>query len=192
MSTEIALRRLERHVTTREEAHQAGKDAYAAAWELVADGRECTVIVTEYEEALTVKQRAFLHTAVFPQIAEQVLVDGARFVAAVWKEYFRERFLPDKWDVRYALVADKKTGQLRRAKRKTPHRVRQSTEDLGIKRYSQYIDTVIDTAADEFGVVFVFRPNEREGVRYVAKPRKKAAAPAPEVKHMGMAEEVTA
>lgn len=160
-------------VQTKEEAHQAARHAYALAQALIADGKAVKFHVAEDEDDLTIKQRAFLHGAVFPQIAEQVVLpDGSRYVAKVWKEYFRERFLPDKWEMRKSIRFDPSLCRLVQAKRKTPHRVRQSTEDLGKKAYSEHIDKVIDHAVIEFGVVFVFKPGEREAVRYVAKPRK--------------------
>jgi hypothetical protein len=51
-----------------------------------------------------------------------------------------------------------------------------STEHLGIRAYSNYIDLVIDTATLELGVHFVFIDTEREAVRWVAQPRKKRSA----------------
>lgn len=111
-----------------------------------------------------VVQRGFLHAAVLPQIAEQVYVGEKRerFVADIWKEHFHKMFIPDKWEMR----------KLPGAKRATPHRVRVSSEQLGVKRYAEWIDRIIDYAVAELGVEFVFKPSEREGVRYVAKPRK--------------------
>lgn len=175
-------------VDTKEEAHQAARHAYALAQVLVLDGKRVKITCAEDQDALTVKQRGFLHAAVFPQIAEQVvLADGTRYIDKVWKEYFRARFLPDVWEMRKAIRWDPKTGQTVVAKRATPHRVRQSTEDLGVKAYSEHIDRVIDTAVAEFGVRFEFRPREREEVRYRRPERKTtpktttpAARPQPE------------
>lgn len=159
-------------VRTREEAHQAASFAYSLAQALIRDEKPVRFRVAEDEDDITIRQRGFLHAAVFPQIAEQyVFPDGTRYTADVWKEFFRKRFLPDKWVQRKAIRWDPKLCALVQAKRKTPHAIRQSTEDLGIKAYSEHIDRVIDTAVLELNVVFVFRPNEREGVRYVAKPR---------------------
>ncbi len=163
-------------VRTREEAHQAATFAYSLAQALIRDEKPVRFRVSEDQDDITTRQRGFLHAAVFPQIAEQyVFPDGTRFVADVWKEHFRKRFLPDKWVMEFAIRWDAATGRMVKAKRKTPHRIRVSTEDLGIKAYSEHIDKVIDTAVAELGVVFEFRPNEREGVRYVAKPRKAKA-----------------
>lgn len=164
-----------RFVGTREAAHAAVTAGYIHAQTLIGIGRRVKVTVEEAEDELTIRQRAFLHKAVFPQISEQVTFpDGTRFEWRVWKEMFRARFLGDRWVLRAVPRWDAKTSSWVKPKRKTPHRERVSTEDLGIKAYSQYIDTVIDTAVVEFGVQFVFIAEEREAVRWVAQPRKKS------------------
>ncbi|MEY4415389.1 MAG: hypothetical protein RIQ53_2682 [Pseudomonadota bacterium] len=161
-------------VRTREEAHQAISHGYALARSIIENGNTARIHVLEDEDELTIRQRGFLHAAVFPQIAEQVTFpDGSRYVADAWKEYFRKRFLPDKFVMEKTLRWDAKLGRTVVAKRRTPQRKRISTEDLGVKRYSKHIDDVIDTAVLEFGVVFVFRANEREAVRYVGKATRK-------------------
>lgn len=119
----------------------------------------------EVREDLSIKQRRFLHGPVLGQIAEQVrMPDGSRYVAALWKEYFRKLYLPDCW-LSYRMPG---------AKRATPHRVRVSTEDLSIKQYSELIDKVLAHATTELGVVFDLNPKEREEVRY-KRPSNKAA-----------------
>lgn len=144
-----------------------------------ADGeihaRRWRLVFGEDLEDITTRQRGFLHAACFPQIAEQVRVKGERYVAKTWKEFYRALFLPDLWEMRKALVFDQATGEWRPAKRATPHRVRQSTEGLNIRLYSEHIDKVIAHATTEFGVVFNFDQQEREAVRWKAKKRKPAA-----------------
>lgn len=155
---------LERIAATPE-AWRAGCTAIFRAGEaLIADGKPVHVKLEVWEDELTARQRGFLHAAVFPQVAEQVRVNGERFVPEVWKEYFRKLFLGSRY------VMQKLPGQ----KKSVPVKVRVSTEDLGIKAYSEYIDRVIAHAATEFGVAFVFRADEREAVRYVP-PKRKAA-----------------
>jgi len=131
------------------------------------------VTVEEAEDELTIKQRGFRHKAVFPQIEEQyVHPDGTRTEWRAWKEYFRARFLGNRHVLKRVPRWDKKLGRMVLPKRKTPHSERISTEDLGVKAYSNYIDIVIDTATVELGVQFVFIETQREEVRYVAQPRK--------------------
>ena len=61
-------------------------------------GRRIRVVVGVDHEDKTVKQRAFLHAAVLPQIAEQAKVQGIRYVVATWKEFFRAMYLGDRWE----------------------------------------------------------------------------------------------
>lgn len=132
----------------------------------VVHERQYRLTFAEVREDLTVKQRRFLHGPVLGQIAEQVrMPDGSRYVAAIWKEYFRKLYLPDRW-ASYRMPG---------AKRATPHRVRVSTEDLSIKQYSELIDKVLAHATTELGVVFDLNPQEREEVRY-RRPSKRRAA----------------
>ncbi len=160
-------------VRTREQAHQAITHGYALAKELTADGKRVRIDIGEDEEDLTIKQRGFLHKAVFPQIAEQVTFeDGSRFEWRVWKEMFRARFLGDRWVMKAIPRWDKATGRWITPKKRTPHKVRVSTEDLSIKQYSAYIDTVIDTAVADYGVTFHFIDFEREEVRWKPPARK--------------------
>lgn len=144
--------------------------------EVPGPGRLRMTLGVQHDD-ISAKQRGFLHAAVFPQIAEgYTFPDGTRYVAKVWKEHFRARFLGDRWVMRRAIKWDPKTGQMVQAKRATPHRERVSTEDLSVKQYSAYIDRVIDTATVELGITFVFRAEERDEVRYVAPVRKKKEA----------------
>ena len=162
-----------RYCSTRESAHLAARDGYAQAQLLIAMGKRVKVTFEEAEDELSVKQRGFLHKAVFPQIEEQyVHPDGTRSEWRTWKEYFRARFLGDRYVLRRSVRWDAKAGVMVLAKRKTPHRERVSTEDLGVRAYSRYIDTVIDTATVELGVEFRFLQSERDGARYVTQPSK--------------------
>jgi hypothetical protein len=119
-------------------------------------------IFGEANEDVTTKQRGFFHACVLPQIAAQAVVNGERFAADVWKEHLRRMFLPDKFVMR----------RLPGAKRATPLRVRVSTEDLGIRGYSEHIDRVIAYATTDLGVIFEFDRQEREAVRYRRPTRK--------------------
>lgn len=166
-----------RIVNTREQAHDAARMAYQVAQHLIADGKRVRLTAAEDEDDITIRQRAFLHVAVLPQIAEQyTFPDGARYAWQVWKEHFRARFLGDRFVLKAIPRWDAKLGRLVQPKRKTPHRERVSTEDLSIKQYSAYIDRVIDTAVVELGVQFQFVAEEREAVSYVAPKRKQRAS----------------
>jgi hypothetical protein len=135
--------------------------------------RRYVVSFSEVDIPLTIRQRAFLHGPVLGQIAEQVrMPDGSRYVAAVWKDYFRDLFLPPKFVMVATPKWNPKLGCLVQPKRATPRKVRQSTEDLSVKGYSELIDKILAHAASELGVVFDLDPVEREAVRYRRPARK--------------------
>jgi uncharacterized protein (UPF0216 family) len=165
-------------VSTREGAHRVATLAYENARMLIADGKRARIRTEEAEDEITIRQRGFLHAAVLPQIAEQVMLpDGARYTAKVWKEHLKELFIPDRWDmIRLPFVLDRKTGKWKPSKRKVPVKRRKSTEDLSIKGYSEFIDRSIMHAAAEWGVQFRFIAEERDAVRWSAPARKRAEA----------------
>lgn len=171
MSDEIT-----RVVHTREAAHEAVTLLYAQAKLLLADGKPVKLSVSPFYEELSARQRRFFHGPVLNQIAEQVrMPDGSRYVAKVWKEYFRDLFLPARWVVERRPKWCPKTQRVVLAKRATPRMEKRSTEELNVKQYSELIEKVLAHAASEFGVVFDLDPREREAVRYVPKPRAKKA-----------------
>jgi len=152
-------------VSTREGAHVAITRAYDIAKGLIADGRRVRITVDEDNDPVSVKQRRFLHGPVLEHISHQVVVGGQRYVMDVWKEHFRKEFLGFRWEC-IKMPGDK---------RATPRRIRNSTEELGVKKYSDYIDRVIAHATTEWSVAFRFDAAEREAVRYRA-PASRAAA----------------
>lgn len=168
---------------SKESLHAAARQLYALAQQRVAQSpdriddesgevepRTWRLTFGEDNEDITTKQRGFLHAAVFPQIAEQVALNGERFSAETWKEHYRRKFLPDRWVMR----------KLPGHKRPTPQRVRVSTEDLTVKQYAEHIDKVIADAVTEFGVEFVFDNDEREAARYRRPARKQTSHQAAE------------
>ncbi len=162
-----------RIVETRLQAHEAAMQGYTLARTLIDQGKRVVFSVGEDFEPISIKQRRFLHGPVFGQISEQVRVGGERYVMAIWKEFFRKLFLPDRFEMQRRPVWDKKQCRLVQAKRATPQRVRSSTEDLSVKQYSEYIDKVISHAVTEWNVIFDFDQQEREAARYVAPKRAK-------------------
>lgn len=155
-----------RFVATQESAHEAVLLANAHAKTLARDpdnaGKVFRIIVGEERDSLSARQRRFMHGPLLGQIAEQVRVNGERFVMAVWKRYYKDLFLGHTWEM------VKMPGH----KRATPRKVPVSSEDLSVKQYSEWIDKVIAHAATEFGVRFVFQIDEREAVRYRPPPRR--------------------
>ena len=109
-----------------------------------AAGHRLHVEVRLHEDAKTDRQRAYYHGVVLKTIAQQAKPNGAQYPLAVWKEHFRAEYLGSK------TVTSKNplTGK------KVRRRVRVSTEDLGVKGYSQLIERVSAFAATELGVSF--------------------------------------
>lgn len=151
-------------IATEGSAREKFLVAMAHAKAMLDNGEVVKLSVGPSDDPISVKQRGFLHASVLPQIAEQAFVGEKRerYVSEIWKEHFHRMFIPDRWEMR----------KLPGAKRTTPHRVRVSSEQLGVKRYSEWIDKIIDHAVSELGVNFEFQQSEREGVRYISKPRK--------------------
>lgn len=99
------------------------------------------------EDCKTDKQRKYLHGYILPTIAQQAAPNGVKFPMQVWKEHFRSEFLGFKT----VTTKNPLTGK------KIRRRVRVSTEDLGVKGYSEYIERVTAFAVTELGVEFMER-----------------------------------
>lgn len=119
-------------------------EVYHYAQMLARDGKQVHVVVKEFESDKSIQQRGYYHGVVLTEIAEQVRVNGERYVMKVWKEYFRTMFLGEKWELITV------PGQKRKKRRK----VRVSSEDLGVRGYSRLIEQVTAYAATEWGVRF--------------------------------------
>lgn len=121
-------------------------------------GKRMEVTAVEWQDDMSARQRRFLHGPVLGQITEQARgEDGQRYAMPVWKELFRQQFLGSAFE----MVAGRAV------------EIRRSTEDLGIKAYSEYIDLVIAEAATTWGVEFRFILDEREAVRYKPAPARR-------------------
>lgn len=103
------------------------------------------VTVEPEEDSKTKKQRAYYHRVVLTEIAEQArTIDGRKHDMKVWKEWLREKYVGYRWVV----LVNPITGKKYRRK------VRISTEEFGIKRYSRLIEEVTAFAVTDLGVIF--------------------------------------
>ena len=109
-----------------------------------AAGRRLELEIRLHEDAKTDRQRRYYHGVVLKIIAAQARPHGQQFPLAVWKEHFRAEFLGHKTVTSRNPLTGKKVRR----------RQRVSTEDLGVKGYSQLIDRVSAFAATELGVTF--------------------------------------
>ncbi len=151
---------------SREDAHQAAGAAYSLAQTIIANGANALIECRQALEPISIKQRKFLHGVVLRQISEQVAIEGHRYTVAIWKDYFRGIFLPDVWKmVDVPPKWDHALGRHVAPKREQmPKRIRPSTEELGVRAYSEFTEKVIAYATVEWGVVFQFT-NEEQALR---------------------------
>lgn len=118
---------------------------------LTTAGHRLLLTVVDAEDAKSAKQRRYYHGVILKEIAQKAAINGQKFPLAIWKEYFRSKHLPDKRKVY--------TNPLTGAKSK--RRVRQSTEDLSVKKYAQLIEMVTAYAVTELNVEFSERNFDR-------------------------------
>lgn len=143
-------------VATAEGLRKRFAQAYELGLAMLNAGQRVELKVTRARDPIRATQRKFLKDVVCAQIAEQASVNGVRFTKQIWAEYFRARFLGSRFD------------EVQTPNDPEPHVVETpiSSESLGVKGYSEHTDLVIDTAIEEFKVVFHFTAQEREEVRY--------------------------
>lgn len=113
-------------------------------------GHELVCQIVAREDKLTEAQRRYYHGFVLMEIAKQAAPGGQKFSMKVWKEYYREKFLGYK----RVTTTNPITG------RKSRKRVRVSTEDLSVKKYTILIEKVCADAATEHGVQFGLTQDE--------------------------------
>lgn len=109
-----------------------------------AAGRRLELELRLHEDAKTDRQRKYYHGVVLTTIAQQARPDGRSYPVGVWKEHFRSEYLGFKT----ITTTNPLTG------RRLRRRQRISTEDLGVRAYSKFIDRVSAFAATELGVSF--------------------------------------
>lgn len=127
------------------QGHAAVKAVWTWAKAQLSAGRPVDLEARLHEDAKTDKQRRYLHGYVLMTIARQAAPGGQRFDMRTWKEHFRAEFLGFKT----VTTKNPMTGK------KVRRRVRVSTEELGVKGYSEYIERVTAFAVMNLGVEFV-------------------------------------
>jgi hypothetical protein len=166
---------MERTARTLGQWREAMTAVFRAGEVMLKEGQSPHVELSEEGDTLTLRQLRFLHGPVFGQIAEQVFVNGRQFDKETWKRFFKERFIPDEFEmVLLPFVIDRKTGEIRPATRKVPRKKEKSLLDLKSKARSEFIDAVLAYAVTELSVQFQFTADERDAVRY-QPPKRKAA-----------------
>ena len=141
---------------SREQAAQSML-ALASPWCLqrFAEGRAVEVEFRLHEDAKSDRQRKYYHGILLMAIAHQARPNGAQHDMKTWKEYFRDTYLAEK----AVTTVNPVTGEI------SVHQHRVSTEELGIRAYSNLIDRVSAFAA-EMGVQIPMKFEEWERTEY--------------------------
>lgn len=126
------------------QAHAAFKAAWIEVKAKLMAGHRIEIEVRNADDAKTDRQRRYYHGCILKTIAGQATANGQKFDLQTWKEYFRAEYLGHKTHT----FKNPMTGK------KVRRRERVSTEDLGVKGYSQLIERVTAFAATELGVTF--------------------------------------
>ena len=147
---------------TRERLYELCNEGYKRGRMLIADGKRVVVTVAEDEEALTALQRKFFHGPVLGQISEQVRVEGVKYTRAAWKVHLKNEILERNPRFETVMLPGDKE----------PRSIRNwwSTEELGVKAYSEFIDEVLAIATTQWRVEFRFLIGQREAVHYPPRP----------------------
>lgn len=130
-------------------AHMAIDQGWKLAKAHTQAGRWVEITVREADDIGT-RQRNFYHGYVLLTIANTAVVGNRKYDLATWKEHFRAAYLGWKWKS-YSVP-----GKNRKARR----RERVSSEDIGVRAYSQLIDKVLAYGATELGIEWEYRSRE--------------------------------
>ncbi len=131
-------------VCTREGAHKVATLAYQRAVALIADGKEVRIRAEEAEDERSLQQNRFYWGVVLKEIAEQAVIDGARWTAEAWHEYGKRTYLG--YEIKRIVIAGRK--------RKAVSRQLRSTTKQSVKRMSKYLDELMAFAVTDLGVRF--------------------------------------
>ena len=96
------------------------------------------------DDSKTDEQRRYYHGVILTEISKQAKPNGVQYPMQVWKEYFRDLYLGHKTKT----VTNPLTGK------KSRRRIRVSSEDLGVRGYTNLIEQVTAYAVTELGVMF--------------------------------------
>lgn len=156
--TEATLHRVVLH--DPEQGHEViAKSLWPWAKQQLARGRELVVTACEMKDDLTERQRRYYWAVVLQEIADGVIVGGARYSKDAWHEYGKREFLP------------RKTKKVKVAGRARPvvSTVIASTNDLSVRRMGEYLERWMAFAAEHEVTISEPLPPELRGTRSRAK-----------------------
>lgn len=132
------------NLTEPSQAHKKMQEVWHFVKAELLAGRKQVMTIKSYEEALTEKQRKYLHGYILRTISQTVVIEGRKYPLDVWKSHYRQQFLGDK----VVEITDIKTGAVKRELQRV------SSESLSVSGYNKLIEQVTADAVSEFGVVF--------------------------------------
>lgn len=118
--------------------------------------RPLQIVVDEYRPPRKASQNSFLWVGPLKDMAEQAYLDGKRYSAEVWMEYFKRELLPEEFDAELCREGYRKWDILPNDERVM---IGSSTQ-LTVKGFSQFLEQIFAFGA-ELGVQFTASPNER-------------------------------
>jgi hypothetical protein len=103
-----------------------------------------SVVIQPEEDAKTVQQGRFYWGVILKEISEQASIDGQKYSAEAWHELMKRMHLPRR----------KKLVRVAGKKRPVVTTTIGSTQGIGLKRMSAFIEQVIAFAQTDLGVSF--------------------------------------
>lgn len=131
-------------VRTREEAHVAATQAYAALQAVLANGKAGRIVASEHEDDRSLLQNRFYWGVVLREISEQASIGGQRWTVDAWHELGKRQFLGCEI-VKVRVAGKKRPVVIRRLR---------STTKLKVKAMAAYLEQFQAFAVNDLGVVF--------------------------------------
>ena len=103
-----------------------------------------SVVIQPEEDAKTVQQGRFYWGVVLKEISEQAVIGGQKYSAEAWHELFKRQFLPRR----------KKLVRVAGKARPVVSTTIGSTQGIGIRKMSAFIEAVLAFGSVDLGVVF--------------------------------------
>jgi hypothetical protein len=107
-------------------------------------GERVTLVAQPEEDAKTVQQGRFLWGVVYKEVSEQASIGGQKYSAEAWHELCKRQFLPRR----------KKLVRVAGKKRPVVTTTIGTTQGIGIRKMSAFIEQVIAFGVNDLGVIF--------------------------------------
>lgn len=135
---------LSMHLVNQKQAYALVQQLWKVAKAKLAKGENLIVEIHNAQDKATALQRRYYHGVVLKEIAKQIKPGGRQYSLEVWKEHLRK----SKLGTEIVTIVDPLSGIEYKEERRV------STEDLGVKGYSELIEDVTAWAVADWGVRF--------------------------------------